>query len=107
VRDYVKFLQENPRYAAVLAAKTLEEQIAAMGKSGYATDPNYAAKLLAIAQKIKLDGMPTKAGPVTAGGSPYDPNAQPPSFMAQAPELDTRARGGHIKDLLALSRNYR
>ncbi len=49
VRDYVNFLKTNSRYAPVLAAKTLDEQINAMGASGYATDRNYATKLRQLA----------------------------------------------------------
>lgn len=50
--DYGRFLQENPRYKPVLAAGTLEEQIAAMARSGYATDPNYGQKLASIASRV-------------------------------------------------------
>ena len=48
VQDYGKFLQTNPRYRYFLAAKTVDEQIKALGKSGYATDPNYAKKIKRI-----------------------------------------------------------
>ena len=54
-QDYASLLLNNSRYDPVLAAKTLEEQIAAMGQSGYATDPGYASKLQNIASKIDLD----------------------------------------------------
>jgi hypothetical protein len=53
--DYGSFMLKNPRYADVLSATGLDEQIAALGKSGYATDPNYAAKLKNIAGKINLN----------------------------------------------------
>jgi len=46
--DYIKFLQENQRYKDVLAAKTAKEAIAAQGRTGYATDPDYAKKLESI-----------------------------------------------------------
>ncbi len=46
--DYIKFLQQNPRYKDVLAAGSTEEAILAQGKTGYATDPEYAAKLASI-----------------------------------------------------------
>jgi len=48
VKGYGTFLQENPRYKPFLAATTLEEQIAALGRSGYATDPNYAKTVRSI-----------------------------------------------------------
>lgn len=57
--DYASFLLENPRYGDVLAAGDLETQIAAMGKSGYATDPNYASKLSQIASRFPADTQAT------------------------------------------------
>jgi flagellum-specific peptidoglycan hydrolase FlgJ len=47
VDDYVNFLKKNKRYgkAGVLQAKTSGEFFGALQKAGYATDPNYAAKL--------------------------------------------------------------
>ena len=76
--DYIKFLQENKRYKDVLAAKSAEEAIAAQGRTGYATDPDYAKKLAAInargqpttpqgANGLSLDG-PLSGYPVTAHG---------------------------------------
>ena len=50
--DYADFLVSNPRYKDVLAAGDLDGQIDAIGKSGYATDPRYAAKLRNIAAKF-------------------------------------------------------
>ena len=47
VEDYVNFLKKNKRYekAGVFQAKTSGEYFGALQKAGYATDPNYAAKL--------------------------------------------------------------
>lgn len=57
-RDYAEFLKTNSRYQPVLAAKGLDAQIDAMGRSGYATDPNYATKLRQIAQSLPPAQMP-------------------------------------------------
>lgn len=57
--DYVKFLNENKRYRDVLTSGTLDEAISAQGKTGYATDPQYAQKLSAIAGKIGDAAAPT------------------------------------------------
>lgn len=46
--DYIKFLTTNKRYAGVLSAGSAEEAILAQGKTGYATDPRYASKLMGI-----------------------------------------------------------
>lgn len=52
---WVKFLYDNPRYsrAGVFQAKTVIDQFAALARAGYATDPQYVAKLSAIYSKIK------------------------------------------------------
>jgi hypothetical protein len=51
-KGYADFINSNPRYAPLKSAKTFDDQIAALGSSGYATDPNYAAKVRAVAQRI-------------------------------------------------------
>ena len=48
-RDYAKTLTNNPRYQAVLANATdLKGFAQGLQRAGYATDPNYAAKLTQI-----------------------------------------------------------
>lgn len=49
VRGYGEFLMENPRYKRMREAESLEEQVRALGRSGYATDPAYADKIYSIA----------------------------------------------------------
>ena len=39
IADYGSFLQQYKRYKPILEAATLREQVEALGKSGYATDP--------------------------------------------------------------------
>lgn len=46
--DYWDFLNRNKRYKPVLQSQNLGQAVAAMGASGYATDPNYAGKLLTM-----------------------------------------------------------
>lgn len=50
--DHGKFLKENPRYAkaGVFDAKSGPEQIKAIHKAGYATDPNYTNSINKIMQ---------------------------------------------------------
>ena len=45
VRGYGDFISSNPRYKPYMEAEGLDAQLAALGKSGYATDPNYAKNL--------------------------------------------------------------
>jgi flagellar protein FlgJ len=45
-RDYAKLLRSNPRYEKVLAnASDVNGFAQGLQRAGYATDPNYAAKL--------------------------------------------------------------
>jgi flagellar rod assembly protein/muramidase FlgJ len=55
IADYGSFLQQNKRYKPMLQAATLREQVEALGKSGYATDPKYADKVMAIAKSKRLE----------------------------------------------------
>jgi len=65
--DYIKFLKQNSRYKDVLNAGSTEEAIAAQGKTGYATDPNYVNKLALIQsaangkQAVNIPGAPRTA----------------------------------------------
>ncbi|MDK8465287.1 flagellar assembly peptidoglycan hydrolase FlgJ [Marinobacter sp. SS13-12] len=48
-RDYVSFLESNPRYRDVLAAADNPDEFAdKLQQAGYATDPNYGAKIRRI-----------------------------------------------------------
>ena len=55
IEDYGFFVGENKRYQPMLEADTLDEQITALGKSGYATDPEYAKKIADIAESKRLE----------------------------------------------------
>ena len=48
--DYIHFLKVNPRYTThgVFAANSAYDQARAMKRAGYATDPEYADKLMEI-----------------------------------------------------------
>ena len=49
-RDYVDFLQSNPRYESALQGLPGGEYAQALQQAGYATDPDYAAKITDIMQ---------------------------------------------------------
>lgn len=54
LRDRVKFLEQNPRYAKAGlfdegTKGNVDKEAAALQKAGYATDPNYAKQLVAVA----------------------------------------------------------
>ncbi|MCG3862490.1 MULTISPECIES: flagellar assembly peptidoglycan hydrolase FlgJ [unclassified Photobacterium] len=53
-QDFVKFLQQNPRYSTALKHSGEPNQfIREIHKAGYATDPNYSNKVLAVMKKVK------------------------------------------------------
>ena len=54
VAGYADFIASNPRYRPMMQAQGLDAQLAELGRSGYATDPNYANSVGAIARSIKL-----------------------------------------------------
>lgn len=54
--DYVRLLGNNPRYTAVAHASTPEQGARALQAAGYATDPNYAEKLLGVIRQFRKMG---------------------------------------------------
>lgn len=56
-QDYAQMMNNNPRYAAVLQQGGDHAGMAqALQKAGYATDPNYADKLVQVMSKIVVQG---------------------------------------------------
>lgn len=52
-KDFANMMRNNPRYENVMAnLQNTNDYAQAMQKAGYATDPNYAAKLTSVIQKI-------------------------------------------------------
>jgi murein DD-endopeptidase MepM/ murein hydrolase activator NlpD len=88
--DYIKLMQGSKRYAGVIGAGSTAEAIAAQGKSGYATDPDYAKKLALITssatgQGFNLAGGATRpAGTSATLATPTAPVARPSYASATA-----------------------
>lgn len=60
--DYVRFLQDNPRYQDALAVANNDRDFAfGLQNAGYATDPAYADKILAIVQRLSANTSDTGA----------------------------------------------
>ncbi len=59
--DRVQFLLRNKRYASagVFRAKTPDQQATCLQLAGYATDPEYAAKVISIVVKYGLEELDT------------------------------------------------
>jgi flagellar protein FlgJ len=53
---YVKFLQSNPRYAQALQSGSVQGFAHGLQSAGYATDPQYAQKLIKVAQSVQASG---------------------------------------------------
>jgi flagellum-specific peptidoglycan hydrolase FlgJ len=53
VAGYADFIANNPRYKPMLEAETTEEQITALGESGYATDSKYGDKIRSIVKGLE------------------------------------------------------
>jgi flagellum-specific peptidoglycan hydrolase FlgJ len=54
LRDHTTFITQNARYQPVLRATTYEAQAHALQDNGYATDPEYAQKLIGLIQRHRL-----------------------------------------------------
>lgn len=52
--DHAKFLTENERYKPAFATKTPQDFARAVAAAKYATDPNYAQKIIEIMEDHKL-----------------------------------------------------
>jgi flagellar protein FlgJ len=70
VAGYADFLLKNPRYKPMMQAQGLDAQLQALGASGYATDPNYANSVGAIARSLNLPGNAAGATEAMATGQP-------------------------------------
>ena len=52
--DYARLIVRNPRYAGVVNASSAQDAAYAMQRSGYATDPAYADKLIGVMRTLDL-----------------------------------------------------
>lgn len=60
--DHAAFFRQNPRYTACFRESTGEGWAAAVAAAGYATDPDYAKKLIAIMRGRQMAQYDLKAG---------------------------------------------
>lgn len=75
MRDYAKFLKDNPRYSGVFEASDLQGQIDAVAGSGYATSSKYPALLNDVSRMVAR-AMPAGDGPAMG----YAPTPAPRSL---------------------------
>ena len=61
--DYVSFLKDNPRYLNALRADSVQGFAQGLQKAGYATDPNYAGKIVGVAYGRNMSAALNAAAP--------------------------------------------
>ena len=66
--DYVNFVSEQPRYSEALNASDDKSFVEALQHNGYATDPAYAEKILAVKQRLDRAEPAIQARGLTAHG---------------------------------------
>ena len=102
VSDYADFIAKNPRYKDFREAEGLPNEVAALQASGYATDPNYGAKVGRIAGGIDPSayGMPQPPEwsqqfqpPVQTGDIPPPPQWSQ-QYETAPPQGDPSQMGG-------------
>ena len=77
--DYVRVMRDNPRYADALGTGTDVRAFAnALQRGGYATDPEYANKLVAIAERIPVRQSIAASAPTSVNGFKSDATAPIP-----------------------------
>ena len=60
--DYVRLIAENDRYARVRGARTPEAFAQALAAAGYATDPDYAHKIVRVVRNATLQSTVAEVG---------------------------------------------
>jgi peptidoglycan hydrolase FlgJ len=67
-RDYALLIKNSPRYAAALGTGSDASAFAnALQQGGYATDPNYANKLTAVAERVRVPFKTDSPQPLALG----------------------------------------
>lgn len=85
--DYVRLIGDNPRYRqAVANADSPEGYLRGLQKAGYATDPDYADKILSILQR-GLPGLPGSSHGRGDDASLNYSSARPTSTQTGGPEV--------------------
>lgn len=57
IDDHAAFLKQNPRYKACFLCTTASAFAQALAQAGYATDPDYANKLIALMNRHQLQSL--------------------------------------------------
>lgn len=99
VRGYAEFINKNPRYGEFRSAQGLDAQIAALGRSGYATDPQYASKIASIAAGLPSPGASLGSmAPTSPAATPVVKTGPTGEYAAPAPGVDIPAAVQAVAD---------
>lgn len=93
ILDYGVFLTVNKRYAQALKVQDYKTQIKRIHNSGYATDPDYAKKVISIIEKYKLVGYDKQ---VLTSPPPKPSSPPPPSEPTKRYTVRTGDTLSHI-----------
>ncbi len=101
IADYAEFIATNPRYRDALTAGDAARYLGELQQAGYATDPDYAAKIMRIFSQDDFQAAVGAAQSHTASAAKpaeavvtLNTQASPPTFLESA---DTAAaRGGEF-----------
>jgi peptidoglycan hydrolase FlgJ len=79
VSDYVRLVRDNPRYSAALnTGDDVRAFAGALQRGGYATDPAYADKVVAVAAQVdRLNSVNSFKSAPTGPIQPRDPSSPP------------------------------
>jgi len=83
---YANFLETNPRYRSMLSASDIDAQIQELGRSGYATDPQYANKIRSIAKSIDPSGIGSAPQPTQSRATASTQGATDMQQQQQKPQ---------------------
>jgi hypothetical protein len=90
VTGYVNFVKNNPRYSNVKNSQDVYTEAKTIAADGWATDPNYASKIMGM----KVDGSLAVDTSSSGSGSNSDSGSSAPSFgLSDIPNLISKSLG--------------
>lgn len=69
ISDHSKLLTNNKRYSQVIGEKDYKKACKAIAAAGYATDPNYASKLISLIETYQLNQYDVQQVPVASSSA--------------------------------------
>jgi hypothetical protein len=92
-QDYANLLKSSPRYRAVLQARTPREAAIAVAQAGYATDPQYANKLVRVMSSMGINPDVPYQPPSVAW---RQPGSMRPKLVYRIDSIGPTSTGPHL-----------